>query len=150
MGHSWNPRRNRYERRANAAAPQHFMSYAFDRIFYAGAVSAQAFLVGYGRLFSEGLGFCLSDHFGVLGLVDVHKDNVGASRSSPAFVNRQTALARLRDDVCLQEQCAAAELASAGRQAGPAQRALAEAARTTSMLKQARAAAAVERGSAAL
>ena len=73
----------------------------------------------------------------------MNKDNVGASRSSPAFVNRQTALARLRDDVCLQEQCAAAELASAGRQAGPAPRALAEAARTTRILKKARAAAAV-------
>ena len=45
----------------------------FDRVFFSGAVTAYACLVGQCRFFCDGAEFFLSDHFAVLGFLDVHR-----------------------------------------------------------------------------
>jgi endonuclease/exonuclease/phosphatase family metal-dependent hydrolase len=67
-GFSWDPRVARYEQEVGARKG---VGFAFDRIFFRGACWVECFLVGRGRHYSQGHGFHISDHFGLLGFVDV-------------------------------------------------------------------------------
>ena len=71
-------------------------------MFFSGAVSVYACLVGQYRFFCDGAEFFLSDHFGVLGFLDVHKAYVGGS-GTVVVRDRRAALARLRDREHLSE-----------------------------------------------
>ena len=77
----------------------------FDRVFFSGAVSVYACLVGQYRFFCDGAEFFLSDHFGLLGFLDVHKAyGVCLGASGTAVVrDRRAALARVRDREHLSE-----------------------------------------------
>jgi len=67
-GSSWDPRVVQYDGELRTyRGPGH----AFDRIFFSGACWAEGFLVGRGRHFSEGCGFYVSDHFGLMCVLDV-------------------------------------------------------------------------------
>ena len=68
-GSSWSPTTNRfYENLADYRGA----GYSFDRILSAGDVWVEGHLVGACRTYFSGKGFFLSDHFGLLGLLDVH------------------------------------------------------------------------------
>ena len=71
----------------------------FDRIWFRGAVWAQGFMAGTARRFAEGRRYCLSDHFAVYGLLDVHSCH---SRAGVAAVRekRRVDLGTLRDMEC--------------------------------------------------
>jgi endonuclease/exonuclease/phosphatase family metal-dependent hydrolase len=102
-GKSWDPKRNLYfpehQGKQNKQA-----AFSYDRVLFSGATSVQSYLVGTGLLYSAGQGFCLSDHFGVLGLLDVHAAYVGTDEGSVKFARRRReALARCRDDECCRE-----------------------------------------------
>jgi hypothetical protein len=114
-GRSWHPAKNRYDV-AGQADLYRGPGFAFDRVFFAGALHAETFLVGQGRVYSEGVHFSLSDHFAVLGLLDVHACHGAASRGSALGRERRGALVSMRDHACQQEQCEVQELSRAGRQ----------------------------------
>ena len=98
-GFSWNPRANAYY----AAKPgERRKCHRFDRLLFRGAASACAFLVGQCKQFSDGSSFYLSDHFGVLALVDVHQSHLGRA-GAVAARERNKALAQLRNETALAE-----------------------------------------------
>ena len=67
-GASWDPKVVQYDENLKSyRQPGH----AFDRIFFRGACWVECCLVGRGRHFSEGCGFYVSDHFAVMGVLDV-------------------------------------------------------------------------------
>ena len=43
-----------------------------DRVLFKGSVSAAVHIIGQSKIFSEGLEFYRSDHFGLMAFVDVH------------------------------------------------------------------------------
>jgi len=92
-GKSWDPVRNRFFKEHQDKPPP---AEKFDRVFYFGAVFAQSFLVGQCRDFVDGRGFCISDHYGVLSVVDVHKD-YDPEAGARAAGERRLAVTRLRD-----------------------------------------------------
>ena len=67
----------------------------FDRVLFRGALAVYACLVVLHRVFKDGCEFFLSDHFPLLGFVDVHKVHL-AQHETRAGRNRRMALARLR------------------------------------------------------
>ena len=79
------------------------VGYAFDRAFYVGGLWAEAFLVGKARIFSEGVSFSLSDHYAVLGYLDVHPCHSTDAKGVAARRDRRGALAALRDQACVLE-----------------------------------------------
>ena len=98
-GFSWDPNKNRYYAREGDSKlrPQRF-----DRVLCSGAVASCAFLVGQCRQYWDGHHFYLSDHFGVLALLDVHGSYVGrAGVKVPR--ERRRALGHLRDEEALSE-----------------------------------------------
>ena len=64
----------------------------------------QAYMVGVGRLFSDGVPFCLSDHYGLVGLMDVHEGHAGGGSSRGEAGARRMKVSRLRDLACAAEQ----------------------------------------------
>ena len=64
----------------------------------------KAFLIGRGRYFSEGCGFALSDHYGVMGVVDVDAMYCsGHGASSVERQDRRAMVARERDALSMHE-----------------------------------------------
>ena len=69
-GFSWDPAKAKYyENLKLCGSPGD----AYDRVFFKGACWAESFLVAKGRFFSEGCGFYMSDHFGVMAVLDVDR-----------------------------------------------------------------------------
>ena len=97
MGRSWDPARNKFHA-GNDASGQ-----AFDRIVYRGNIYVQSFLVNGARQFYDGKGFCMSDHYGVLGFMDVHACH-GAEGAAAEAGRRRWMLTHVRDVACAQEQ----------------------------------------------
>ena len=111
-GCSWDPRKNRY-----LAEDQDLprSGQRFDRVFFRGAVFGVSYLVGQCRQFKDGVDFCLSDHFGVLALLDVSAAHLG--RTGQGVVrDRRQALTRLRDQESLAELQVAREMLRIGRE----------------------------------
>ena len=67
-GSSWDPKIVQYDEQLKTYRGH---GHAFDRIFFTGACWAESFLVGRARHFSEGCGFYVSDHFGLMCVLDV-------------------------------------------------------------------------------
>ena len=135
-GRSWNPAQSKFGNEDKAYGGH---GHAFDRIFYAGAMYAQAFLVGQPRVFSEGVSFSLSDHFAIMGFLDVHSSHHPGRQAAEACRDRRGALTSLRDQSCLNEQVIITEMSKAGRQQAPLQWARADAERAAAALKASRA-----------
>jgi hypothetical protein len=114
-GSSWHPTKSRYDD-SHELKTFRGPGFAFDRIFFAGAVCAEACLLGHGRVYSEGASFSLSDHFALLGFVDLHPSHRTAAHGSEVRRERRGALAAVRDQAALQERCVVAEMSRAGRQ----------------------------------
>ena len=111
-GCSWDPRKNKY-----LAEDQDLprSGQRFDRVFFRGAVFGVSYLVGQCRQFKDGVDFCLSDHFGVLALLDVSAAHLG--RTGQGVVrDRRQALTRLRDQESLAELQVAREMLRIGRE----------------------------------
>ena len=96
-------------------------AFAFYRVLFSGSVNAEAMLVGQGRMFVDGEHFCLSDHYGVMALVDAHASHAGCAAAERC--ERKQALVRLRVQVAMEEQSTVLEMEKIGRNCGPAQRA---------------------------
>ena len=88
----------------------------FDRVFFRGAVFGSSYLVGQCRQFKDGTEFCLSDHFGVFALLDVHAVYRGAS-GQRAIRDRRQILGRVRDQESLAEQQVVREMHRVGGRA---------------------------------
>ena len=110
---SWNPAVNQYHGEAARAGPGAH-GHRFDRILAGGEAFAAVYLVGQSRFFRDGAEFYLSDHFGVLGLVDVHSDYSGRAGAAAARGRRQE-VGRRRDQELLVEQQTALERQRVGR-----------------------------------
>lgn len=124
-GKSWDMRRNAYFEEHRGCGPRG-PAFAFDRVFTAGAVFARAFLVGQGRAFCEGLSFCLSDHYGVMALLDVSAAH-GSNES--LCVRRQRALTKLCEQAAMVERGVVVNMERSGWANAPAERAAAAARR---------------------
>ena len=97
---SWAPRLNDFYGPANRLGGKPGAGHRFDRIWLRGAVWAKTgFLTGTARRFAGGRPYCLSDHFAVYGLLDVHEchgeDGIRAVRDK-----RRIDLGQLRDLEC--------------------------------------------------
>ena len=59
----------------------------------------QLFVVGHGRVFREGRRFALSDHYALLGLMDLHQGHQWGSRGDPVVraAERRVALGVMRN-----------------------------------------------------
>ncbi len=100
---SGNPAVNRFHENVRSSIGP---GMCFDRVLFRGHVVADVFLVGTTRVYSEGQGFFLSDHFALCGLLDLHASH----GSTPLFGTandtsraRRACLARLRDRAALSE-----------------------------------------------
>ena len=80
-GRSWSPMQNRFYKNLG---DYHGPGYSFDRIWCQGSVRAEGHLVGACREFCDGRSFFLSDHFGVLGFLDVHDLHASIGKPSKA------------------------------------------------------------------
>ena len=112
-GKSLDPVRNNFKGDATRSGPKGCADQGgrFDRIWFRGAAWVQAYLVGTVRRIAEGRPYCLSDHYGVFGLVDVHachaRDGVQAVREKRRVdlgTLRDEEQARLKEAARLQEQ----------------------------------------------
>ena len=96
-GKSFEPRCNDFTgdvaRSGRASSAQ---GYCFDRILFKGALCVQAYLTGTSRRFAQGRPYCLSDHYGVYGLMDVHACH-GVRGQLPVREARRVDLGKLRD-----------------------------------------------------
>ena len=101
-GRSFFPGQTRYDN-AEVSTSGSKIGYAFDRAFYAGGLCAEAFLVGKSRIFMEGVKFSLSDHYGVLGYLDIHASHSVGSQDGAARRERRGALVAIRDQACIFE-----------------------------------------------
>ena len=138
-GSSWSPTTNRfYENLANCGRRA---DHSFDRIFSAGDVWVEGHLVCACRTYYCGRSFFLSDHFGLLGFLDVHAayGTAGGGDSGVARRRRQ-ALGSLRTESELAEPVATRAMARS-QAASPATRAADRAVRQTTMQAVASAAA---------
>ena len=109
FGMSWNPAVNRFHENVRSSIGP---GMCFDRVLFRGHVVADVFLVGTSRVYSEGQGFFLSDHFALCGLLDLHASH----GSTPLFGTandtsraRRACLARLRDRAALSENVTSKE-----------------------------------------
>ena len=111
-GFSWNPRANGYY----AMEPgERRKCHRFDRVMCRGAVSACAFLVGQCKQFVDGRSFYLSDHFGVLAMLDAHRAHLGQAGGA-SVRERNRALAQFRQDAALAESHLVRERARLGHE----------------------------------
>ena len=133
-GDSWNPRANKfYENQADLRKGE-----KFDRVLFRGAVVAYSCLVGQHRVFKDGCEFFLSDHFPLLGFVDVHESHRGDTRDQGVGRIRTMVLARYRDLVSAREVQNAKEKERVGRENAALRRAQAADRDLEQLLKQAR------------
>ena len=108
---SWNPSVNRFHPEVDRGQP----GFQFDRVLCRGCAQASVYMVGQCRFFEDGAEFFLSDHFGLLGLVDVHEAYSGTAGTA-APRERRKALGRQRDEEALVEQRWVLERQRLGRQ----------------------------------
>ena len=112
-GSSWDMRENGYYEEYKGqgrCAP----AMSFDRILLGGCVCAAGYLVGQARCFAEEAVFALSDHYGVMALVDVHAAHASAGGSSSRLAGRRReALGLARDQAASRERVVAKELGAA-------------------------------------
>ena len=101
MGRSWDPARNQFH--AELKGRKDVSGQAFDRILHRGNIFVQSFLVNGARQFYDGKGFCMSDHYGVLGFMDVHACHSAEGAAAEAG-RRRWMLTHVRDVACAQEQ----------------------------------------------
>ena len=73
-------------------------------VLVAGSICGCAYLVGMRKQFQAGRSFFLSDHFGVLALLDVHPEHGARDRSRRAVQARRAAVVRLRDQASFVER----------------------------------------------
>ena len=137
VGKSWHPAKSGYE--ASEGFQRGGLAFSFDRIFFSGALCVEAFLVGQGRVFSEGIHFSLSDHCAVLGLLDLHASHKTGAQGSEVRRERRGALAKVRDHACLEEQCVVTAMSRDGRQASAQQRATVDAKQQAAVVRAQRA-----------
>ena len=137
VGKSWHPAKSGYE--ASEGFQRGGLAFSFDRIFFSGALCVEAFLVGQGRVFSEGVNFSLSDHCAVLGVLDLHASHKTGSQGSEVRRERRGALAKVRDHACLEEQCLISAMNRDGRQASAQQRATVDAKQQAAVVRAQRA-----------
>jgi hypothetical protein len=89
----------------------------YDRMLFAGSLTVEAHLIGEARRFFEGAEFCLSDHFGLLGYVDVHDVYGSKSRSGGMAARaRRGRLAAMKDLAVQKEMVEAKALLQLGRE----------------------------------
>lgn len=105
-GSSWDPRTNKFDERLSGGGVE---GQCFDRLWFKGAVWAQAFLVGKCRMFAGGSPFYLSDHFAVFGLVDLHESHA-SFRARAEREERRVGLGKLREAAVLLERDAVKHL----------------------------------------
>jgi hypothetical protein len=137
VGKSWHPAKSGYE--ASEGLQRGGLAFSFDRIFFSGALCVEAFLVGQGRVFSEGVHFSLSDHCAVSGLLDLHASHKTGAQGSEVRRERRGALAKVRDHCCLEEQCVVSAMNRDGRQASAQQRATVDAKQQAAVVRAQRA-----------
>ena len=143
LGRSWDMRENKYfeeYRGQGGSAP----AYCFDRILLGGGVFAAAYLVGHARCFGDEDAFALSDHYGLMGLLDVHEAHAGA-RGGRVAVRRREALGLARDQAASRERVVARELQAAALEQARQQRSRAEEGEVAERLNLARRREAAER-----
>ena len=119
-------------------------AYCFDRILLGGGVFAAAYLVGHARCFGDEDAFALSDHYGLMGLLDVHEAHAGA-RGGRVAVRRREALGLARDQAASRERVVARELQAAALEQARQQRSRAEEGEVAERLNLARRREAAER-----
>ena len=96
---------------------------SFDRIFCGGAVCAAGYLVGQARCYAEEAVFALSDHYGLMALVDVNEVHGGSGeRGSGVAGRRREGLGMARDQAVLQERVVVKELQAAALEQARQQR----------------------------
>ena len=110
---SWRPQVNRYFRDEGYASKQ---AARFDRVLFGGHVFACAYLVGKRKHFAGGNGFCLSDHFGVLALLDFDVEHSRSDRAVSLLRRCRAALLRLRDQAVAVERHGDVEADRVGRE----------------------------------
>ena len=133
-GLSWDPKANRYLLE-DQDAPR--LGQRFDGVLFRCALFGSSYLVGQCRQVKEGVEFCLSGHFGVLALLDVHSVYKGAS-GQRAIRERRQALGRLRGQESLAEQQEVREMHRVGREEAALMRARAADRDRADVLEQAR------------
>ena len=101
-GSSWSPVINRFYENLQSYRR---LGEAFDRIWSAGEVWVEGHMVGACRTYCSGESFFLSDHFGLLGFMDVHAAYgvVGGGNSEVARKRRE-ALGSLRTESVMAEK----------------------------------------------
>ena len=99
---TWDPRRNPY----CPDVPRGVAPERLDRCLYRGGVCVQVFVVGHARVFKEGRRFALSDHYALLGLLDLHQGHNWGSRgdASSRAAGRRVALGVMRNAEHAKEQ----------------------------------------------
>ena len=93
-GFSWHPQVNRYYAEEGYSTKS---AARFDRVLFGGQVFGCACLAGKRKHFAGGSGFCLSDHFAVLALLDFDAEHARPDRTVSIQRRRRAALLRLRD-----------------------------------------------------
>ena len=69
----------------------------FDQIWFKGKAWADGHMIGTFRCFCDGASFYLSDHFGLLGFIDIHSDYRGTgAKAVSAARQRRLELGRMR------------------------------------------------------
>ena len=123
LGRSWNVQENGYfeeHKGQGGRAPAR----SFDRILFGGEVFAAGYLVGQGRCFAEDAVFALSDHYGLMALVDVNDVRAGLrERGRGVAGRRREALGIARDQAVLKERVVVKELQAAALEQARRQRA---------------------------
>jgi len=114
-GRSWHPSKTQFDA-DKELQKKSGPGFAFDRIFFKGALWLESGLVGQGRVFSEGVHFSLSDHSAVLGFLDVHPSHRIAAPGSEVRRDRRAALVATRDHALLEERCIVTEMSRSARQ----------------------------------
>jgi ATP-dependent DNA helicase PIF1 len=100
-GNSWAPKKNLFYE--NQREVRDFGA-CFDRIWCVGPLWAEGHMIGACRVYCAGKGFFLSDHFGLLGLVDVHAAyGTAGGGDSEVARRRRGALGNMRDESVMAE-----------------------------------------------
>ncbi len=96
---SWDPGRTRYHPLQEGWS-RYGPGAKFDRVLYRGSVAAELYVVGNSKVYCDGSGFYLSDHFGLMSMLDldeVHSLGVQSGRV------RRGILCRIRDEAAFEE-----------------------------------------------
>ena len=98
-GNSWEPARTQYHT-LKEGFTRHPPGQRYDRVLYKGAVSVEVCVAGKSKVYCDGVGFYLSDHFAIIALCDVHEVH---SRGIHEGRSRRGALCRHRDAEAAEE-----------------------------------------------